>query len=64
VVSAVSKELNVQIEMADALVKSSGVLVETTDGHLQYENTLDDRLNRLENELRSPVYHILIGEAL
>ena len=64
VVAEVSKEQNVQVEVADALAKGSGVLAETTDGHLQYENTLEDRLNRLENELRSPVYHILIGEAL
>jgi len=64
VVADISKEMNVQIEVADALGKGSGVLAETTDGHLQYENTLEDRLNRLENELRSPVYHILIGETL
>ncbi len=60
----VSKEMNVKIEVAEPLEKGSGVLVETTDKHLQYENTLDDRLNRLQNVLRSPVYHILIGETL
>jgi V/A-type H+-transporting ATPase subunit E len=64
VIAEVSKEMNVQIEVAEPLAKGSGVLVETKDGHLQYENTLDDRLNRLQNVLRSPVYHILIGETL
>jgi vacuolar-type H+-ATPase subunit E/Vma4 len=64
VLAEVSKEMNVKIEMAEPLEKGSGVLVETTDKHLQYENTLDDRLNRLQNVLRSPVYHILIGETL
>jgi vacuolar-type H+-ATPase subunit E/Vma4 len=64
VLTEVSKEMNVKIEVAEPLEKGSGVLVETTDKHLQYENTLDDRLNRLQNVLRSPVYHILIGETL
>lgn len=64
VLAEVSKETNVQIEVAEPLAKGSGVLVETTDKHLQYENTLDDRLDRLQNVLRSPVYHILIGETL
>lgn len=64
VLAQVSKEMNIQIEVAEPLVKVNGVLVETKDKHLQYENTLDDRLNRLQNVLRSPVYHILIGETL
>jgi vacuolar-type H+-ATPase subunit E/Vma4 len=64
VLAEVSKETNVQIEVAEPLAKGRGVLVETTDKHLQYENTLDDRLDRLQNVLRSPVYHILIGETL
>lgn len=64
VLAEVSKELNVQIEVAKSLVRGNGVLAETSDGHLQYENTLEDRLGRLQNVLRSPVYHILIGETI
>jgi V/A-type H+/Na+-transporting ATPase subunit E len=63
-VDDISQELKVSIEFGDALAKGTGVVVETTDGHLQYENTLENRLNRLQNVLRSPVYHILIGETL
>jgi len=64
VLDEVSKEMQVAIVMAEPLAKGTGLLVETPDGHLQYENTLEDRLNRLQNVLRSPVYHILIGETL
>lgn len=60
----ISRELRVSIEFGDALKKGTGVVVETTDGHLQFENTLENRLSRLQNVLRSPVYHILIGETL
>jgi vacuolar-type H+-ATPase subunit E/Vma4 len=64
VLAEVSKELSVKIEVSKPLAKGMGVLAETADGHLQYENTLEDRLERLQNVLRSPVYHILIGETL
>jgi vacuolar-type H+-ATPase subunit E/Vma4 len=63
-VDDISQELKVTIEFGDPIAKGTGVVVETTDGHLQYENTLENRLNRLQNVLRSPVYHILIGETL
>jgi vacuolar-type H+-ATPase subunit E/Vma4 len=64
VLAEVAKELSVKIEVSKPLAKGTGVLAETADGHLQYENTLEDRLQRLQNVLRSPVYHILIGETL
>lgn len=59
-----SDELNVKIDVGEPLEKGTGVLVETTDGHLQFDNTLQTRLRRMQNSLRSPVYHILMGEAL
>jgi vacuolar-type H+-ATPase subunit E/Vma4 len=63
-VDELEQELKVAIEFGDPLAKGTGVIVETIDGHLQYENTLENRLNRLQNVLRSPVYHILIGEII
>ncbi len=61
---ALSKEYNVTIEFGEPLTQQTGVVVESLDGHLNYANTLDTRLSRLQNILRSPVYHILVGETL
>ena len=59
-----SKELGAEIILGKPLSQGLGVVSETVDGHLQYDNTLETRLDRLQNGLRSPVYRILIGEAL
>ena len=64
VIADLSRELKVNLSMGDPLEKGTGVRVETSDGHLQYDNTLETRMNRLLNPLRSPVYRILIGESL
>jgi V/A-type H+/Na+-transporting ATPase subunit E len=52
------------IELGEILENKNGVIVSTSNGHLNYDNTLETRLNKLENELRSPVYHLLMGESL
>lgn len=62
VMADLSKELNVKLTMGEPLQQGTGVVVETADGHLQFDNTLETRLNRLLNNLRAPVYRILIGE--
>jgi len=59
-----SRELNVQIKRGDPLTKATGVIVETSNGRVQIDNTLETRLQRMWNEMRSPVYHRLMGEAL
>jgi vacuolar-type H+-ATPase subunit E/Vma4 len=61
---ALSKELNVQLTLAGALEDRLGVVVETHDGRMHYDNTFETRLARLQNSLRSAVNHILMGEAL
>jgi V/A-type H+-transporting ATPase subunit E len=58
----VAREMQVEISSIDDLEQGCGVVVETTDGHLNYDNTLETRLNRLQNNLRAPVFHILMGE--
>jgi vacuolar-type H+-ATPase subunit E/Vma4 len=60
----VSKELNVQIQVGPQLKHGIGVIVETPDGHLQYDNTLGTRLDRMQNTLRPKVYQLLTGESL
>jgi vacuolar-type H+-ATPase subunit E/Vma4 len=64
VLDGVSKELGVQVQLGTPLKQGTGVIVETVDGHRQYDNTLETRLSRLQDALRSPVYHLLLGESL
>jgi len=58
----VARDLQIEVASFQELEQGCGVVVETTDGHLNYDNTLQTRLNRLQNTLRAPVYHILMGE--
>ena len=64
VLEKISTELKVPLKLGPPLQKGTGVIVETPDGHINYDNTLETRLARLQNSLRSPVYHILMGESL
>lgn len=59
-----SKETQVQIQLGDPLEKGLGVIAETEDGHRQYDNTLETRLKRMQDTLRTSVNRILMGEAL
>ncbi len=59
-----SKELNAELTMGDALEEGLGVVVDASDGHLHFDNTLETRLRRLQSSLRSSVYHVLMGEKL
>ncbi|RPJ22136.1 MAG: hypothetical protein EHM33_24410 [Chloroflexi bacterium] len=64
VLGELSKELNVEVSMGDGLEEGAGVIVEASDGHLHFDNTLETRLSRLQSQLRSSVYHVLMGEKL
>ncbi len=64
VLDDMAKKFNTKLKIGEPLVGLTGVTVETADGHLHYDNTLETRLSRLQNALRSPVYHMLIGESL
>ena len=63
-VQDVAAELKVELGLGKPLEQGLGVIVESHDGRLHYDNTLEDRLNRLQSTLRSPVYHLLNGEQL
>ena len=58
----VSEELGVQAKHGTPLEHGVGLIVQTTDGHRQYDNTLEARLERLQNTLRAPVLRLLRGE--
>jgi vacuolar-type H+-ATPase subunit E/Vma4 len=58
----ISRELNGQFTSAGTLEDGTGIIVDAADGKLQYDNTLETRLQRLEGTLRASVYKILTGE--
>lgn len=60
----ISKELNMELILKDPLAHGTGVIVETEDGRRRYDNTLETRLSRMQDSLRAPVYHLLMGESL
>jgi vacuolar-type H+-ATPase subunit E/Vma4 len=57
-----SDELGIQLSLGAPLDKGTGVLVRTQDGHLQYDNTLETRLARLQGAVRADVFRVLMGE--
>ena len=58
----ISKELNGDFTFTGTLEEGTGVVIEAADGKLNYDNTLETRLDRLEGTLRSAVHKVLIGE--
>lgn len=62
VLADLASELGIYLRAGDPLKRGTGVMVETPDGHRRYDNTLETRLARLQNNLRNTVYHILSGE--
>jgi len=64
IMDEIMKEMDVELQMGEDLEHGIGIIVETLDGHRRYDNTLETRLDRMKNSLRSPVYHILMGETL
>lgn len=57
-----SRELNGQFTSVGELEEGTGIIVDAADGKLNYDNTLETRLHRLEGTLRATVYKLLIGE--
>jgi vacuolar-type H+-ATPase subunit E/Vma4 len=57
-----SKDLNGQFAFGDPLEEGTGVVVSAAGGKLNYDNTLETRLSRLQGTLRSAVYKVLMGE--
>lgn len=58
----ISRELNGQFSTGEALEEGTGVVVSAADGKLNYDNTLETRLDRLQSTLRASVYKTLMGE--
>ena len=63
VLAQVGDELGVRLRAGAPLNRGTGVMLETPDGHRRYDNTLETRLARMKDDLRTPIYHILMGDA-
>ncbi len=57
----IAQDVHVRLTLGKPLEDRTGIIVQSPDGHLQYDNTLETRLNRLRSTLRAPVYGILTG---
>jgi vacuolar-type H+-ATPase subunit E/Vma4 len=62
VLAEISAELGMQVQHGTPLKQGVGLIVQTADGHRQYDNTLEARLERLQNTLRAPVLRLLMGQ--
>ena len=60
--SELGKELDIHLQAGQPLADSTGVVLETLDGHRRYDNTLQTRLSRMQESMRTAVYRILVGE--
>ena len=58
----ISKELGGKFTVAETLEEGTGVVVDAAGGKIHYDNTLETRLGRLQGDLRSSVYKLLMGE--
>lgn len=63
VLEQVSKELNVKLQVKGTLKQGIGVVVETEDGRRRFDNTLEVRIDRMQDTLRASVYRLLVGES-
>ena len=60
----VAKDLKGEYSLGGTLEEGVGVVVDASDGKIHYDNTLETRLSRLQNALRSSVYKVLMGESV
>jgi V/A-type H+-transporting ATPase subunit E len=57
-----STATGVTVSVGKPLEKGIGVIARTPDGRLQFDNTLESRLERLKSLTRSMAYRVLMGE--
>ncbi|MFN2120872.1 MAG: V-type ATP synthase subunit E [Anaerolineales bacterium] len=59
---SVASDLKIDLTMGPGLEHGHGVIVQTPDGHLNFDNTLETRLARMQGPLRADVFRLLTGE--
>ncbi len=60
----VAKQRGMKLEPGKPLETGIGMVVQTLDGHREYDNTLETRLKRMQDSLRSLVFRLLMGETV
>jgi V/A-type H+-transporting ATPase subunit E len=58
-----AEHLDVHLERGPQLEEGTGIVLTTPDGHRRYDNTLETRLTRVQDNVRTAVFHILAGDA-
>lgn len=62
VLDEISSEFKGEFTLGPVLEEGTGIVVDAADGKLHYDNTLENRLSRMQSTLRSSVYKTLMGE--
>jgi len=57
-----AERLNVHLERGPQLAEGTGIVLTTPDGHRRYDNRLETRLTRIQDNVRTTVFHILAGD--
>jgi V/A-type H+-transporting ATPase subunit E len=58
-----AQQLNIHLERGTQLEEGTGIVLTTPDGHRRYDSTLETRLTRVQDNIRTAVFHILAGDA-
>ncbi|MFN2108153.1 MAG: V-type ATP synthase subunit E [Anaerolineae bacterium] len=58
------KAVGMEVKRGETLAHGTGVVAKTEDDYREYDNTLEARLDREQDELRFPVFRLLMGESL
>lgn len=62
--SKINSSSSGSVQVGSILEEKTGISASTADGHLVFDNSFETRLQKLESNLRAPVYHLLMGESL
>lgn len=63
VLDEISKAAGAQLTIGEPLESGAGMIAQTPDGRLHFDNTFQTRLARLQGAIRSAAYRVLMGEA-
>ncbi len=63
VLDEISKSTHINLSLGKPLDQGTGVVLEAEGGHLNFDNTFETRLSRLQGGLRPEIFQILMGES-
>jgi len=61
ILEQLGREFDIQLTLGGLLDEGTGLVVQSQDGHLFYDNTFQARLTRMRSSLRASVFQILRG---